>query len=181
MHIRITEEQYKSLQETIGGEVFLSNSEIPEYPQDQVYPASNKGNQPANPPITKNVSDTMAPQYPWGCPGAVGGQYYRPLSENNEGGISDLYNDRDQTGDGVVDKFNHADANILNNGDSKDDLTVIPYTIQKPLNALLRALEKANLPCKKQVMVLNLIIDKMNLAEMPPSYKKETILKIYNK
>lgn len=180
--IRLTEKQLKRLKEEAFDQGFDNANTIPEYPQSTVN-VSGKVNSDefANPVTTDDVANKMAKSFPWGV-----GAYYRGTSlpmvqEGEESSISDMYNNTDQTGDGVKDKFNHADANVLNDGNEDDDQQIIPHTIEIHLDRLIKAIQNANLPAKKQINILNKLVDNMNLQGIPPSYKKETSMKIFAK
>lgn len=180
MRFKITEEQLDKLQEKICEFGFMTGNDMPQYPQDQVMAATKDGETDFGKPMTADdLANTMTKQYPWGAYAYARGNFGRLAEE--QGSISDLNNDQDQTGDGVPDKFNHADANELNDDNPQDDMSVIPYSIIKPLNMLVDAVKQANLPAKKQVNVINYIVDKLDLQGIQPSYKKETMMKVFNK
>lgn len=97
--------------------------------------------------------------------------YARPLGEAE---MSDLYNHEDSNNDGVEDTYNHADSNYNQFGGFNE----IPSSIKVHLDRLVDSLKSVTLPPKKQLMVLNYIIDNAGLNGLPFSYKRETIKKI---
>lgn len=177
--IVLTEEQLRKIEEMTFDKGIVSPSTIPNYPQSQVTVSGKKNKEEfADPVTTDQYADNLSKSFPWGC-GAYYRGYLSPIvAEGEESGISDMYNDTDETGDGVPDKFNHADANQLSNSDETDNMEVIPHSIEKHLNKLIQAVKQANLPEKKQVNILNKLIDSMDIENIPPSYKKESMLKI---
>ena len=92
----------------------------------------------------------------------------------DEAEVSDLYNQEDSNGDGVEDAYNHADANYEQFGDYNE----IPASVKTHLDRLVTSLKNEPMTPKKQIMVLNYIIDNANLKNIPSSYKRESMKKI---
>lgn len=180
--VRLTEEQMKYIEENTILNGFDTPSEVPEYTMSKVS-VSGKMNPEefADPITTDDKADTMAKSFPWGTGSYYKGTHIPMVQEQEQNTVSDPYNDTDQSGDGVKDKFNHADANELNDGNEDDDLEVIPRSVEMYLDRLIAAANSANLTPKKKINILNKLVDKMNLQGLPPSYKKETSMKIFSK
>lgn len=180
--IRLTEEQLKEIQESTFDNGIDTPSTIPEYPQSQVNVSGKMNDEDfADPVTTDQFADKQAKSFPWGC-----GAYYRStatpmVQEAEQGTISDMHNDTDQTGDGVKDIFNHADANQLIDGDETDDQQIIPHSIEMHLDRLIQAMQQQRLAPKKQMNILNKLIAAMDIKGIPPSYKKEASMKIFAK
>lgn len=180
--IRLTEEQLKEIQESTFDNGIDTPSTIPEYPQSQVNVSGKMNDEDfADPVTTDQFADKQAKSFPWGC-----GAYYRStatpmVQEAEQGAISDVHNDTDQTGDGVKDIFNHADANQLIDGDETDDQQIIPHSIEMHLDRLIQAMQQQRLAPKKQMNILNKLIAAMDIKGIPPSYKKEASMKIFAK
>ena len=170
--IKITEEQKNKLKEMLFPNGSDSASSMRQYHQSFVTANGyvNDVDGGAKPPTGTEISNTMSKQYPFG----VGLRTMMPLPRCCEAEMSDLYNQEDSNGDGVEDTYNHADANYEQFGDFNE----LPGDVKKYLGMLTDAVLKANLPPKKQLMVLNYIIDKSGMNNIPFSYKKETMKKI---
>ncbi|MBP5723695.1 MAG: hypothetical protein J6X18_09015 [Bacteroidales bacterium] len=170
--IKITEEQKARLKEMLFPNGSDSADDMREYHGSFVtadgYVNDTDGG--AEPLTGDRFSHMMCKNYPWGI-GYYRGAVARPVWESE---MSDLYNQEDSNGDGVEDSYNHADANLEQFGDSNE----IPGEVKTYLDKLVNALKGANLNPKKQLMVLNYIIDNAGLNNIPFSYKKETMKKI---
>ena len=130
--IRITEEQLRRIEENTFTDGLDTTSEIPEYPQSQSTTSGKMNDDEfAKPITTDDLADKMCKNFPWGY-----GGYFRNLKN-----VVYEDNNKDNSGDGVPDMFNHKDANILNDGDESDDQQVIPYSVDKRLDSLIYALK----------------------------------------
>lgn len=170
--IKITEEQKTRLKEML-----FPNGSDSANPMRQYHNSTVTANGYVNdidgggkPPTGTEISNTMCKNYPYGT------AFYRtamarPLGESE---MSDLYNQEDSNGDGVEDSYNHADANYEQFGDFNE----IPGSVKMWLDKLVDAVKKENLSPKKQIMVLNYIVDNAGFKNLPYSYKKETMKKI---
>lgn len=183
--IRLTEAQLKQIEESTFNNGIDDPNPIPEYPHSQISVSGQENDEEfANPVTTDNVADKMCKSFPWGV-----GSYYRgnhiPMVQEGiapeQGSISDMSNDTDQTGDGVKDMFNHADANELTDGNEDDDQQVIPHTVEMHLDRLIDAIRSSNLAPKKQMAILNKLIANTDIQNVPPSYKRETSMKVFAK
>ena len=170
--IKITEEQKQRLKEMLFPNGTESADSIPQYHGDRIVASGYVDDEDGGgiPTTGTQVSNTMCKNYPWGI-GYYRGAVARPVFEAE---MSDLYNQEDSNGDGVEDTYNHADANYEQFGDFNE----IPGNVKVYLNKLVDAVKGANLPPKKQLMVLNYIIDNAGMNNIPFSYKKETMKKI---
>lgn len=180
--IRLTEKQLKEIEESMFSTGFDSPNAVPEYPQSETT-VSGKINPEefADPVTTDDFADAQCKSFPWGVGAYYRGTHVPMVAEGEQAAISDMYNDTDQTGDGVPDKFNHAETNQLTDGDESDDQQIIPHTVEMHLDRLINAIRQTNLSPKKQANILNKLIANTNIQNLPPSYKKESSLKILNK
>lgn len=122
-------------------------------------------------PLTGDrLGKMMCKNYPFGT-AYYHTAYARPLGEAE---ISDLYNQEDADNDGVKDIYNHADANHEQYGDFND----LPNSVKQHLDNLVNSVKTANLTPKKQLIVVNYLIDNAGLNNIPTSYKKETMKKL---
>ena len=170
--IKITEAQKMRLKEMLFPNGSDSASPMRQYHDSHVtadgYVNDTDG---GGEPLTGDrLGKMMCKNYPFGT-AYYHTVYARPLGESE---MSDLYNQEDSDNDGVDDTYNHADANYNQFGDFNE----IPGSVKIYLDKLVDALKTATLPPKKQLMVLNYIIDNAGLNNLPPSYKKETMKKI---
>lgn len=167
--IKLTEAQMKRIEEmTFDGGIDTPMT-IPEYPQSQVTVSGKMSDDEfADPVTTDDVAGKMCKSFPWGTAYARG---YAPK----------VMMEDDATGDGVNDMFNHTDANELNDGDETDDQQIIPHSVEMHLDRLIQSIRQADLPPKKQMNILNKLVDSLGLKGIPPSYKKETSMKIFSK
>lgn len=170
--IKITEEQKAKLKEMLFPNGSDSASPMRQYHNSTVTADGYVGDvDGGGEPLTGDrLGNMLCKNYPWGT------AYYhtamaRPLGEAE---MSDLYNQEDSNGDGVEDSYNHADSNY----DQFGDFNELPGNIKLWLDKLVGGLKTMNLPQKKQIMVLNYIIDNANFDKLPFSYKKEAIKKI---
>lgn len=168
----LTQEQLDYINEAMFDTGFEDPSPFPEILGSQVSADGIKSpGEPADPQITDRVAQGAAPN-----------RYFFGFRNGN--GYSTLvregFDNNDKSGDGVNDMFN-TNANQLNNGNPNDDREIISHSVQRPLNALINATETAGLTPYKKANVINKVIDKMDLTDLPQSYKRETAYKILNK
>jgi hypothetical protein len=176
--IKLREDQYNKVMEMTFAHGIDAKNNLPDYQMSTVNADGvlDKGEM-GNPTTSKDI-DVMTKNFPWGVGRTTrSGVFFT----EEQGNISDMYNDTDQSGDGVKDMFNHADANELTDGNENDDACVIPMSIERHADRLISAINTANLPPKKLINLVNKIIDSVNIGSLPPSYKKETSMKILAK
>lgn len=168
--IRLTEKQLRKLEEGGLSNIIDSSCEIPEYIPSQSTPEGKMNDDEfAEIVTTDDLGDEMCKNFPWGYRGNL--RYaMRMVAENS-----------DKSRDGVPDVFNHPDANKLNDGNKSNDQEIIPISVEKHLDRLIQAINKAKLPPKKKVNILNKFIDNTDLKGLPPSYATETSMKIKSK
>ena len=169
--IKLSEEQYNKVMEMTFAHGIDAKNSLPDYQMstvnaDGVLDKGEMGN-----PTTTDKAYVMTKNYPWGVGRTARGALI--FTEEN--------NNADKSGDGVNDMFNHADANELTDGNEDDDSCVIPMSIERHADRLISAINTANLPPKKIINLVNKIIDSVNIRSLPPSYKKETSMKILSK
>ena len=170
--IKITEAQKARLKEMLFPNGSDSASPMRQYHDSHVtadgYVNDTDGG--AEPLTGDRLGKMMCKNYPFGT-AYYHTVYARPLGEAE---MSDMYNQEDADNDGVEDTYNHSDTNYEQFGDFNE----IPESIKKDLGKLVDSLKTVTLTPKKQLMVLNYIIDTAGLKNLPSSYKKETMKKI---
>ena len=170
--IKITEAQKMRLKEMLFPNGSDSASPMRQYHDSHVtadgYVNDTDG---GGEPLTGDrLGKMMCKNYPFGT-AYYHTVYARPLGEAE---ISDMYNQEDVDNDGVEDSYNHSDTNYGQFGDFNE----IPGSVKVHLDRLVDSLKSVTLTPKKQLMVLNYIIDNAGLNNIPSSYKKETMKKI---
>ena len=170
--IKITEEQKEKLKEMLFPNGSDNANTMRQYHGSNVtadgYVNDTDG---GGEPLTGDrYGNMLCKNYPFGI-GYNKTAIARPVYEAE---ISDLYNQEDSNNDGVEDSYNHSDANYEQFGDFNE----IPGTVKIWMDKLTNALKQEKLPPKKQIMVINYIIDKSGLSGIPFSYKKETMKKL---
>lgn len=121
-----------------------------------------------NPKTGDDVSRAFTPQA-W--------TYYRT---NRRGRISENehVSNGDYDHDNVDDFYNVGSANTLSNGNKQDNLSVVPQTILTRVNALIQAMNTANLSDVQKANVVNEFLEAIDFSTMPYKLKKEIRLKI---
>lgn len=170
--IKITEEQKTRLKEMLFPNGTDSANPMRQYHDSKVvadgYVDDVDG---GGEPLTGDrLGKTMCKNYPFG----YGYHYVNMARPMMEAEMCDLYNQEDSNNDGVEDTYNHADANYEQFGGFNE----IPGSVKIYMDKLVDALKTNTLTPKKQLMVLNYIIDNAGLQNLPSSYKRETIKKI---
>ena len=168
-NIKITEKQYKRIQEEIDNDfIYFTNNDTKPYDGQVNISANGKidGETYANPTTTDKVQQSLTPQG-YGRYRSYGNISPRTMREGVE---------LDQSNDFYDMKgFNNAELNTLTNGDSKDNLVKIPQSIEKKLDILLDSIKQSNLTPKQQAIVLNKIIEELDYDNLPNQWKKELI------
>lgn len=173
--IKLSEEQYNKVMEMTFAHGIDAKNNLPDYQMSTVNSDGVLDKGEMGKPTTTDQAAVMAKNFPWGVGRTTrSGVFFT----EGQGDISDMYNDTDQSGDGVKDMFNHADANELTDGDDSDDACVIPMSIERHADRLISAINSANLPPKKIINLINKVIDSVDIKNLPPSYKRETSMKI---
>ena len=170
--IKITEEQKTRLKEMLFPNGSDSANPMRQYHDSHVtadgYVNDTDG---GGEPLTGDrLGRMMCKNYPFGT-AYYHTAYARALGESE---MSDLYNHEDSNNDGVEDTYNHADTNLEQFGGFND----LPDSVMTHLTRLVDSLKGVNLTPKKQLMVLNYIIDNADFNNIPMSYKRETMKKL---
>lgn len=172
-NIKITERQYKMLQEASDEDFsYFKDDDTKPYDGQVNITANGKTNPETNAkPVTGDkVQRSMTPQG-YARYRSYGNIYPRTMQE----GINPT---KDQNSDGVDDFYNHNELDILSNGNQNDNLVKIPSGIDTKTQILIDAINSNHLNPKQQAIVLNKLIETLNLSTIPYSWKKELMLKL---
>lgn len=172
-NIKITERQYKMLQEVSDKDFsYFKNDDTKPYDGQMNVTANGKIDPEtnANPTTGDKVQRSMTPQG-YARYRSYGNIYPRTMQE----GVSPS---NDKNNDGIDDFYNYDELDILSNNDEEDNLIKIPKGIDVKTQMLIDAINSSNLNPKQQAIVLNKLIETLNLSTIPYSWKKELILKL---
>ncbi len=174
--IRLTEAQMRQIEESTFNNGIDDPNSIPEYPHSQVTVSGQENDEDFGKPVTTDdFADKQCKSFPWGV-----GSYYRgthvPMVAEGIDTASD-----GEIKDNVDQFYNHSDSNELIDGNEEDDQEIIPHSIEIHLDRLIDAMRDMNLTPKKEVAILNKLIANSNIQNLPPSYKKETSMKVFAK
>lgn len=86
--------------------------------------------------------------------------------------------DGGMVGIGDDDLFNSQQLDALSDGNSENDTSVLNNSILVAIDRLLKL--TANLPDKKKAMVLNKLIESFDMDQIPHTWKRQMIQKIWN-
>lgn len=168
-NIKITEKQYKMLQEEIDNDfIYFTDNDTKPY-DGQVNITTNgkiDGETNAKPTTADKVQQSLTPQG-YGRYRCYGNISPRTVREGVEIGQSDDFYD--------MKGFNNPELNTLTNDDNKDNLVKIPQSIERKLDILLDSIKQSNLTPKQQAIVLNKIIEELDYDTIPNQWKKELI------
>lgn len=173
-NIKINEHQYRLIQEALDDTFTYADGDDDTKPFDGLVniSASGKENGQQNakePVVTDKIANSLSPQE-FAKFGLYG--YSRRVPTVVEGVSIDDEEHSHNVGNGL---------NALTNDTEDDDLSVIPNTILQRMNNLCSLIKEKNLPPRKQAMLLNLFIDKLDVASIPFSWKKALIRRINTK
>ena len=166
-NIKITEEQYKMLQEADENMFpYVTDSNFKPFDGNDVT-ANGKidGETPATEITTADKIGKIRSVDGWNRYRSYGSNVYpTTMRENNQ--KNDFYD---------VNGFESGELNTLTNGDEKDNLIKIPYSIERKLNILLDSIKELNLTPKQQGIILNKVIETLDYDTIPNQWKKELI------
>ena len=168
-NIKITEKQYKMLQEEIDDSfTYFSDSDTKPYDGQVNISANGKidGETNAKPTTADKVQHSLTPQG-YGRYRSYGNISPRTMREGVEIDKSNDFYD--------VKGFNNTELNVLTNGNDKDNLVKIPQSIERKLDILLDSIKQNRLTPKQQAIVLNKIIEELDYDNIPNQWKKELI------
>lgn len=168
-NIKITEEQYKMLQEADENMFpYVTDNDTKPFDGYGGITADGKINGEENADVrltTKKFSDNLSKQGWINRFSSYGGNVY-PTTMREQDERNDFYD---------VNGFESDELNILTNGDEKDNLIKIPYSIERKLNILLDSIKELNLTPKQQGIILNKVIETLDYDAIPNQWKKELI------
>lgn len=174
--IKITNEQYKSLQEDNDYDVgiYTNNTIKPNIGLSYVSVEGGFDNDDLPNPTTTDDFQKQLTTQNYNC---FRGGYGRPFHSIKEG----VKIDNDKNNDGVDDFYNNKELDTLTNGNINDDLTKIPSSVESKINKLINIIDTNNMTGKQKAIILNKLLTDFNFSGVPYSWKKELMLKIMNK
>lgn len=165
-NIKISEEQYKLLQETDETFTYIGDTESKPFDGYGNITADGKidGETAAPEKTTADRIGKMRNVDGWNRYRSYGNVYPTTMREQDE--RNDFYD---------VNGFQSKELNILTNDNEKDNLIKIPYSIEHKLNILLDSIKELNLTPKQQGIILNKVIETLDYDAIPNQWKKELI------
>ena len=165
-NIKITEEQYKLLQETDETFTYVGDTESKPFDGYGNITADGKidGETAAPEKTTADKIGKIRSVDGWNRYRSYGNVYPTTMREQDE--RNDFYD---------VNGFQSKELNTLTNDNEKDNLIKIPYSIERKLNILLDSIRELNLTPKQQGIILNKVIETLDYDAIPNQWKKELI------
>lgn len=165
-NIKITEKQYKLLQETDETFTYVSDTESKPFDGYNNITSDGKidGETPATEITTADKIGKIRSVDGWNRYRSYGNVYPTTMREQDE--RNDFYD---------VNSFQSKELNTLTNDNEKDNLIKIPYSIEHKLNTLLDSIKELNLTPKQQGIILNKVIETLDYDSIPNQWKKELI------
>ena len=165
-NIKITEKQYKLLQETDETFTYVGDTESKPFDGYGNITADGKidGETAAPEKTTADRIGKMRSVDGWNRYRSYGNVYPTTMREQDE--RNDFYD---------VNGFQSKELNTLTNYNEKDNLVKIPYSIERKLNILLDSIKELNLTPKQQGIILNKVIETLDYDAIPNQWKKELI------
>ena len=165
-NIKISEEQYKLLQETDETFTYVGDTESKPFDGYGNITADGKidGETAAPEKTTADRIGKMRSVDGWNRYRSYGNVYPTTMREQDE--RNDFYD---------VNGFQNKELNTLTNDNEKDNLIKIPYSIERKLNILLDSIKELNLTPKQQGIILNKVIETLDYDAIPNQWKKELI------
>ena len=165
-NIKITEKQYKLLQETDETFTYVGDTESKPFDGYGNITADGKidGETAAPEKTTADRIGKMRSVDGWNRYRSYGNVYPTTMREQDE--RNDFYD---------VNGFQSKELNTLTNDNEKDNLIKIPYSIERKLNILLDSIKELNLTPKQQGIILNKVIETLDYDAIPNQWKKELI------
>ena len=165
-NIKISEEQYKLLQETDETFTYVGDTESKPFDGYGNITADGKidGETAAPEKTTADRIGKMRSVDGWNRYRSYGNVYPTTMREQDE--RNDFYD---------VNGFQSKELNTLTNDNEKDNLIKIPYSIERKLNILLDSIKELNLTPKQQCIILNKVIETLYYDAIPYQWKKELI------
>ncbi len=169
-NIKITEEQYKMLQEADENMFpYVTDSDFKPFDGYGDITADGKinGEKPADINTTADKVQHMRTMDGWNRYRTYGNVCPTTIREGVE--IDQKEDFYDTKG------FNNDELNTLTDDDENDNLVKIPQGIENKLDILLNAIRQSNLSPKQQAIVLNKVIEELDYDAIPNQWKKELI------
>ena len=165
-NIKITEKQYKLLQETDETFTYVGDTERKRIDGYNNITSDGKidGETPATEITTADKIGKIRSVDGWNRYRSYGNVYPTTMREQDE--RNDFYD---------VNGFQSKELNTLTNDNEKDNLIKIPYSIEHKLNTLLDSIKELNLTPKQQGIILNKVIETLDYDSIPNQWKKELI------
>ena len=165
-NIKISEEQYKLLQETDETFTYVGDTESKPFDGYGNITADGKidGETAAPEKTTADRIGKMRSVDGWNRYRSYRNVYPTTMREQDE--RNDFYD---------VNGFQSKELNTLTNDNEKDNLIKIPYSIERKLNILLDSIKELNLTPKQQGIILNKVIETLDYDAIPNQWKKELI------
>lgn len=165
-NIKISEKQYRLLQEADDVFSYVGDGESKPFDGYGNITADGKidGETAAPQKTTADKISKIRSVDGWNRYRSYGNVYPATMRENNQ--KNDFYD---------VNGFESGELNTLTNGDEKDNLVKIPYSIERKLNILLDSIKQLNLSPKQQGIILNKVIETLDYDAIPNQWKKELI------
>lgn len=167
-NIKITERQYKMLQEADEDMFpYVTDSDFKPYNGQSGITADGNidGETPAKEPTTGDKIAAIRTMDGWNRYRTYGNVIPTTVRESNDP-KNDFYD---------VQGFQNKELNTLTNDNQNDNLVKIPQSIESKLNMLLDSIKQTNLSPKQQAIVLNKIIEELDYDAIPNQWKKELI------
>ena len=165
-NIKITEKQYKLLQETDETFTYVGDTESKPFDGYNNITSDGKidGETPATEITTADKIGKIRSVDGWNRYRSYGNVYPTTMREQDE--RNDFYD---------VNGFQSKELNTLTNDNEKYNLIKIPYSIEHKLNILLDSIKELNLTPKQQGIILNKVIETLDYDSIPNQWKKELI------
>lgn len=167
-NIKVTEEQYRKLQEAIDNDfIYFTDDDVKNCNGLTNISADGKldDNEFAEPVTSDKIQQSLTPQ------GYNRYRTYGNISHSMREGV-------DVNKDNVDDFYNNDEMDIMSNGDEKDNLVKIPAGVDNKTQLLVDAIANNKLTPKQQAIVINKLIETLDLSQIPYSWRKELMLKL---
>lgn len=154
--IKLTEEQFRLLQENVFKTGIDDANPIPDYQMSQINADGVMDYGETGKPTTTDQVDVMAKMFPWGYGNYARGYPGMNLREDNDSDveISDLNadsNTRDENGVRLSNTPSYMDE--LSDENEKDDMEIISNTVERNVDGILKIVNSQNTPQVKRVEI----------------------------
>ena len=157
--IKLTEEQFRLLQENMFKTGIDDANPIPDYQMSQINADGVMDYGEMGKPTTTDQVDVMTKMFPWGYGNYARGYPGMNLREDNDSDveISDLNvdsNTRDENGVRLSNTPAHMDE--LSDENEKDDMEIISNTVERNVDGILKIVNSQNTPQVKRLRLQRL-------------------------